>query len=139
MEYRELVKIIVKKTLYTPKEVQYILRIFTNTISQTLIEGRDVYIHKLGKFENAHAAARKARNPRTGETMHIPERRRVKFVPSRGLKRGVRRSIMLFEQEQQSFGLNKRSKHGKVRSSCGPQTNTQRETSRETPEGPPPP
>ena len=44
---------------------------------------------RLGHFETTDVAARKARNPRTGETIEVPASKRVKFKPSAFLKREV--------------------------------------------------
>lgn len=40
----------------------------------------------LGKFERVERAARKGRNPQTGETIDIPAKKAVKFTPASDFK-----------------------------------------------------
>lgn len=55
-------------------------------IAGELAEGRDVSIGGFGKFETRERGAREARNPATGETVHVPARRAPAFKPARNLK-----------------------------------------------------
>lgn len=54
-------------------------------ISAALRDGEEVSIQGFGKLALRTAAARKGRNPRTGETIDIPERQVVRFKPFEGL------------------------------------------------------
>ncbi len=49
----------------------------------------DVRIPGLGKITIVQRKARKGRNPRTGETIHIPARRALKFKFSKAAREGV--------------------------------------------------
>lgn len=51
-----------------------------------LAGGDDVPLPELGKLVIATRAARKGRNPKTGEPIDIPETRRVKFKASKDVK-----------------------------------------------------
>lgn len=56
----------------------------------TLIEkGGKLRFPGLGSFEACATPARKARNPITGETLDVPEKRRIRFRPSSELKRAA--------------------------------------------------
>lgn len=55
-------------------------------ISLALIAGESISIPKFGKFEAFVKPARKARNPRTGESIDVPEKLSVKFKPSSTLR-----------------------------------------------------
>lgn len=48
--------------------------------------GEEVYLGELGKFCVNEVAARKARNPRTGETIDVPAKRVMKFKVSKKAK-----------------------------------------------------
>lgn len=49
----------------------------------------EVSIRGLGKFKVATRAARQARNPATGETISVPEKRVVKFSPAKALREAI--------------------------------------------------
>jgi len=51
-----------------------------------LANGEEVILPEIGKLQVVKRAARKGRNPRTGEALDIPEKRRVKFKLSVGVK-----------------------------------------------------
>jgi DNA-binding protein HU-beta len=58
-------------------------------MTETLAAGRDVVFHGVGKFRVTTRAARKGRNPQTGETMDIPSTKAVKFRAFQPLKKAV--------------------------------------------------
>lgn len=55
-------------------------------ISKILEDGETVSIPRFGKFEISQTNARVGRNPKTGESIDIPEKNKVKFRPSQKLK-----------------------------------------------------
>ena len=61
------------------------------TMATALASGRPVVIKSFGRFELRDRGPRSGRNPRTGETIHLPARRVVAFVPSPGLRQAVNR------------------------------------------------
>ena len=58
-------------------------------MTAALASGRPIVIKSFGRFELRERGPRLGRNPRTGETIHLPARRVVAFVPSPRLKRAV--------------------------------------------------
>lgn len=48
--------------------------------------GEEICLGELGKFDVKEVAARKARNPRTGETIDVPAKRVMKFKVSKKAK-----------------------------------------------------
>ena len=60
-----------------------------NTISSTLSSGGEVRISGFGTFSVSTRKATIGRNPRTGETIHIPEIRQPKFKAGKVLKGAV--------------------------------------------------
>jgi DNA-binding protein HU-beta len=55
-------------------------------IKSSLKNGQRVAFSGFGSFEVRTRKPRKGRNPKTGEIISIPERKRVKFIPSKSLK-----------------------------------------------------
>ena len=49
-------------------------------------KGEEVSLFGFGKFKVAERAARKGRNPQTGEAVKIAASKRLKFTPARSLK-----------------------------------------------------
>jgi len=58
-------------------------------ITDTLATGGKVFIDDIGTLEAVTSAARDGRNPRTGETIQIPEKKRVKFRASSTVKKAL--------------------------------------------------
>lgn len=59
------------------------------TIKEALIEGDKVQVLGFGTFENRTRAARKGRNPRTGEEIDIKPSKLPSFKAGKGLKEAV--------------------------------------------------
>ena len=65
--------------------------VFDRIIETLLDEGR-IELRNFGVFEVKRRRARKARNPRTGETISVPERRVVTFKPGLEMEERVKQS-----------------------------------------------
>ena len=65
-------------------------RELVDSMLQTIVDaartGEEVSLFGFGKFKVAERAARKGRNPRTGEAVKIAASKNLKFTPARGLK-----------------------------------------------------
>lgn len=61
-----------------------------DSIVHSLKKGEDVSIAGLGIFKTKTRAARQARNPRTGESVHVPAMRVPKFQAAKALKDAVK-------------------------------------------------
>lgn len=57
-----------------------------NAVTAALKRGEKVTFSGFGSFEVKERKARKGRNPKTGEEVPIPPKKRIKFNPSRSLK-----------------------------------------------------
>lgn len=57
-----------------------------DTIVEALKVGEEIRFLGFGTFKVDTIPARKARNPRTGETLNLPERKKVKFKAGKELK-----------------------------------------------------
>ena len=54
-------------------------------IEEALERGEEVTLHGFGTFKVKKVAARMGRNPKTGESIKIAAKRKVKFTASKGL------------------------------------------------------
>lgn len=58
-----------------PDEIEKIVDIFFNQITQRLAEGGRVELRGFGAFSTRERKPRKGRNPRTGESVDVPAKR----------------------------------------------------------------
>ena len=58
-------------------------------LADSLKDGESVRLPHVSSFKVVDSPARKARNPRTGESMDVPATRKVVFKPAPALKRVV--------------------------------------------------
>jgi nucleoid DNA-binding protein len=88
----ELINEIVDKASVevTKKQVDDVLKTFVNVVSNVLVDGDKVQLVGFGTFETVHKAARKGKNPQTGEELVIAERNVPKFKPGKALKDAVK-------------------------------------------------
>ena len=68
------------------KEAQNILDSLLGTIRDTLKKQEDVAISGFGTFKVKNTKARIGRNPKTGEQIQIPAKKKIKFRVSKDLK-----------------------------------------------------
>lgn len=74
----------------TKVQAEEVIDTVIESISSTLKKGGEVSIAGLGIFSTKTRAARKARNPRTGESISVPSMRVPKFRPAKALKDAVK-------------------------------------------------
>ena len=70
----------------TKKEAQEIVETIWDTIKCSLKKEEDVAISGFGTFKVKQTKARMGRNPKTGETIQIPAKKKVAFRVSKELK-----------------------------------------------------
>ena len=70
-------------------QAQKALQAFQDLVQESLCEGQAVDLKGFGKFEPKTMAARVGRNPKTGETVDVPERKSMKFAPSKLLVKAI--------------------------------------------------
>ena len=66
-----------------------VVQSFIDEIIEELGKGNRLEFREFGVFDVRERAARKARNPKTGATVHIPSRIVVRFKPGRIMKARV--------------------------------------------------
>ena len=74
---------------FTKKESVEIVECVFDLVKSTLEPGENIKIAGFGNFEVKEKAARRGRNPQTGEAVEIAARRILTFKPSQVLKRSI--------------------------------------------------
>ncbi len=86
---RDLCEKIARRTDNTHIIVKEIIQMFLDEIIGELTDGKRIELRDFGVFEIRKRAARKARNPRTGEVAHVPEKSVVVFKVGKLMKEKV--------------------------------------------------
>lgn len=73
----------------TKKQASEVFDAIFDTITNSLSGGDRVSIAGFGSFSISERAERTGRNPRTGEPIHIPASKGVRFKPGKELKEAV--------------------------------------------------
>lgn len=90
MTKKEIVKEISDEIGLTQLRTKEIVQKTFDAIVKTLIEERRIELRNFGVFEVKKRAARKARNPRTGDKVFVPEKYVVTFKPGKEMEERVR-------------------------------------------------
>lgn len=69
------------------EEVEQVVDIFFDEIGQRLAEGGRVELRGFGAFSTRERAARKGRNPRTGDAVEVPAKKVPYFKPGKEMRR----------------------------------------------------
>lgn len=83
---------VAEKTGLTKKDAGAAVEAFLDVVTDTLIKGERVQLIGFGSFEVRDRAARKGRNPQTGEELEIPATKVPAFRAGKGLKDAVKES-----------------------------------------------
>jgi len=89
MTKADLVERVAEKTGLTRTDVMVVVENFLEQIKKTLEEGNNIEIRGFGTFKVKARKARKARNPRTGEEVPVPDRKVPVFKPSNEFKAAI--------------------------------------------------
>ena len=90
MTKKEIVKTISDEIGLTQLKTKEIVQKTFDAIVETLVEERRIELRNFGVFEVKQRAARKARNPRTGQRVDVPEKFVVTFKPGKEMEEKVR-------------------------------------------------
>lgn len=90
MNKQELVDAIAGKTGMAKTQVDEVIKAMTETIESEVATGDKISIPGFISFQKVRRAARTGRNPRTGETINIPESATVKVTAGARLKSSVK-------------------------------------------------
>ena len=86
MNRAELIDAMSKKTNATKKATEESLSAFIEVVTDALKKGDKVQLVGFGSFEVVKRAARKGKNPQTGEEIKIPASKAPKFKAGKALK-----------------------------------------------------
>ena len=90
MTKKEIVKTISDEIGLTQLKTKEIVQKTFDAIVETLVEEGRIELRNFGVFEVKKRAARKARNTRTGDKVHVPEKFVVTFKPGKEMEERVR-------------------------------------------------
>lgn len=109
MTKKEIVKEISDAIGLTQLRTKEIVQKTFDAIVKTLVEDGRIELRNFGVFEVKKRAARKARNPRTGDKVFVPEKFVVTFKPGKEMEEKVRQleeeaARKALEQQVQQVG-----------------------------------
>ena len=84
-----LIDKIAEKSNLPPKKAEQVVNLLFDSMTDALAKGERIEIRGFGSFVAKHYKARMGRNPRTGETISVPEKRSPFFRVSQKLKERV--------------------------------------------------
>ncbi|MDR2154743.1 MAG: integration host factor subunit beta [Burkholderiaceae bacterium] len=73
----------------THRDAEAAVKTILNAMSNALVRGHRIEIRGFGSFSINRRPPRMGRNPRTGASVHIPERRVPHFKPGKALREAV--------------------------------------------------
>ena len=89
MNQYELILTTAQVSGLSKNDVEHVLKTAGDVITAVLLESGEAILPGLGKLVTQQKAARTGRNPATGETLHVPAHKAVKFRPAKALKDAV--------------------------------------------------
>jgi DNA-binding protein HU-beta len=90
MNKKELVNVVAEKAELSKKQTGEVVDVVFGEIENALVEGKSLSLAGFGKFEVRERAARKGRNPSTGEEIDIPASKVPAFKAGKVLKEAVK-------------------------------------------------
>lgn len=90
MTKKNIVRAVSERTGIPQTQVHEVVQRILGTVLENLAAEGRVELRNFGIFEVQQRAARKARNPRTGEEVDVPEKYVVTFKPGRVMQRCVK-------------------------------------------------
>ena len=89
MNRRDLVNAIAAQTELAPREVDTVIKGFTDVVTAVVSKGEPVAITGFAKFAKVERPARMGRNPATGEQIRIKASKKARITPLKGFKDAV--------------------------------------------------
>ena len=112
----EFIKLVIEQFVssLSMRDAEIIVGGVMRALIESLKKGK-VRIYGFGSFQGVIKPARNGRNPHTGESIKIPERIAVKFIPSPNLKETIEPFIMkktkeVVKKREKKISLTKKSK-----------------------------
>ncbi len=86
MTKKELADVIHRKIGLSKREAAEIVEFFFETVKEKLKNGEGIKIPNFGSFRVQRRKSRKGRNPATGDTIQLVERKAIVFKSSKSLR-----------------------------------------------------
>ena len=83
---KDLVAQISEESALTQVETARVIQLFLDSVIRSLASGNRIELRNFGIFEPKRRAPKKARNPRTGQTVEVPSRTVVAFKPGKVMR-----------------------------------------------------
>ena len=93
MNKSDLIERIVEKANLPRKRAEVVVNLVFDAMTQALADGQRIEIRGFGSFIAKKYRARTARNPRTGDTIPVPEKRLPFFKVGKELRERVDRRL----------------------------------------------
>ncbi len=100
MTKKEIVKKISERANLTQLKTKEIVQWTFDAIIDTLIEEGRIELRNFGVFEVRQRKARKARNPRTGESVEVKSKNVVTFQPGKEMEEEVRKAKIVMKKRR---------------------------------------
>lgn len=97
---KEIVKVISERANLTQLKTKEIVQWTFDAIIDTLIEEGRIELRNFGVFEVRQRKARKARNPRTGESVEVESKNVVTFQPGKEMEEEVRKAKIVIKKRR---------------------------------------
>ena len=105
MTKKEIVRTISEEIGLTQLKTKEIVQKTFDAIVDTLVEDGRIELRNFGVFEVKRRAPRKARNPRTGDKVFVPEKFVVTFKPGKDMEKRVRQLERQAAEKAQSEAM----------------------------------
>jgi len=90
MTKSEIIELIARKqTQFSQKDIEIAVNQIVDSMIETLSQGERIEIRGFGSFSLHHRKARVGRNPKTGETVELSDKRVPHFKPGKSLRERV--------------------------------------------------
>jgi nucleoid DNA-binding protein len=91
MTKKEIVRSISDRLNLTQLKAKEVVQGVFDCVAETLVDEERVELRNFGVFEVRKRAARKARNPRTGDEVHVKEKHVVVFKAGKALEEALKK------------------------------------------------
>ena len=102
MTKKDIVRTISEEVGLTQQQTKQIVQMTFNAIIDSLVQENRIELRNFGVFEVKPRAARKARNPRTGQQVDVPRKHVVTFKPGKHMEARIRELDRLLDEKKDS-------------------------------------
>jgi DNA-binding protein HU-beta len=89
MKRSEFISRVARRSALSTKDTEIVIQSALETLSELLKQKDSISFIGFGSFSTVKKAAREARNPATGESIHVPAKYAVKFKAGKTLRGGI--------------------------------------------------